>query len=119
MDDIYTDILLENYKHPKNWGVPSSYQLTNKLANDLCGDELEVYITLDNNRVKDIHYTGHGCAICLGTMSLLTEKIMDWSVDQIKDLKEEDILKLINMKSDSGRKKCATLSLDVIKAVLK
>jgi len=118
MEDIYTEVLIDNYKHPKNWGKPEVYDKSVKAVNEICGDELELFGVMKNNRLHTVHYTGSGCAICLGTMSMLSEMVKDLSVEEIKSMPESKILKMINMPETSARKKCATLPLEGIKELV-
>lgn len=118
MSNIYSDLIIENYKHPKNYGELKEHTCNASLSNTVCGDDLKVYLNIKNNRVSDISYTGAGCAICLGTMSILSEYLRDRSTKEISELDEEFILSLINMSKESGRIKCATLSLDVVQKCL-
>jgi len=115
MSDIYSDLILENYKYPKNFGEMDDATSSSTVNNISCGDELTVYLKIENDRVKEILYTGSGCAICLGTMSIFSEYIKDRHIEELKQLDNNFILNLINMDEDSGRIKCATLSLDTVK----
>ena len=114
MSDIYSEILINHYKHPFNYGKPSHFHKSGEAINEMCGDELQVYILTEENKIDKIFFTGNGCAICLGTMSILSEELEGKSLERLKEVDEAYILKKINMKPDSSRIKCATLSLDAL-----
>ncbi len=64
MSSIYSEIILDYYRHPKNKGTLENPQIQARDTNPLCGDVVEIQMLLDgDNTVKDIKFTGQGCAI--------------------------------------------------------
>ncbi len=113
-DSILKKELIDHYKSPRNWGEMKDPTVTGTAINDLCGDDLKVYMKIKNDQIQQITYTGNGCAICLGTMSIFTEQIKGKMVQKVKGISEEDILDRIGMEKTSSRKRCATLTMEAI-----
>ncbi len=116
MSSVYTEIILDYYRHPRNKGQLENPQIHAKDSNPLCGDVVEMQMVLDgNNTVKDVRYSGQGCAISQASASMLTELIRGKSLDEIRKISKEDILSLIGGQLSAVRLKCALLSLKVMK----
>lgn len=115
-DNIYREIILDYYRNPRNFGYIENSDITSRDSNPLCGDELEIFINIKDNKVTDIKFTGKGCAISQASASILTEMIMGKDLEYLKKLSKEDILESLGL-VDLGpaRIKCALLSLKVLK----
>ena len=82
MSSIYSEIILDYYRHPRNKGQLSSPQIKAKDSNPLCGDVVEIQLELDSHRhVKDARFKGQGCAISHASASMLTELVKGKSLD--------------------------------------
>ncbi len=119
MSSIYTEIILDYYRHPRNKGQLENPQISAKDSNPLCGDVIEIQMALDgNDTVKDVKYNGQGCAISQASASMLTELVKGKSLDEVRKISKEDILSLIGGQLSAVRLKCALLSLKVMKTGL-
>ena len=119
MSSIYTEIILDYYRHPRNKGQLENPQISAKDSNPLCGDVIEIQMVLDgNDTVKDVRYNGQGCAISQASASMLTELVKGKSLDEVRKIFKEDILSLIGGQLSAVRLKCALLSLKVMKTGL-
>jgi nitrogen fixation NifU-like protein len=115
-DDIYREIILDHYRNPRNKGKLSNADVSIHDSNPLCGDEIDIHLKIEEDKVKDIKFEGRGCAISQASASMLTEMISGKPLTTIKDLTKEDILENIGlMNLGPARIKCALLSLKVLK----
>ena len=62
--EIYKEVILDHNKAPRNFGKPESLTNEAKGHNPLCGDQIDVYLTIADDKIEDIHFDGKGCAIC-------------------------------------------------------
>lgn len=114
-EEIYQQNILDHYREPHNAGALVEYDIKHRELNPLCGDEITIYIQIDKrNKVTDIRFDGHGCAISQASMSMLTDKIKGKSLQQITKLSKTDILKMLGIPIGIVRMKCALLSLRVV-----
>ena len=116
MSSVYSEIILDYYRHPRNKGTLDHPQISAKDSNPLCGDIIEMQIELDkNNSVRDVKFNGQGCAISQASASMLTEIVKGKTIDDVRKISKEEILSLIGGQLSAVRLKCALLSLKVLK----
>ena len=117
MDDLYRENILEHYKRPHHWGELEDPDLEFFDTNPLCGDELKVQIKVDDeNKVADIAFSGHGCAISQASASMASDEVIGMPVDDLLKLERDFVLDLLGIEISATRLKCAMLSLKVIKS---
>jgi nitrogen fixation protein NifU and related proteins len=116
MSSIYSEIILDYYRYPRNKGTLNHPQIHARDSNPLCGDVIEMQLELDENKVvKDVKFNGQGCAISQASASMLTELVKGKSLDDVRKISKEDVLSLIGGQLTAVRLKCALLSLKVLK----
>jgi len=116
LSSVYSEIILDYYRHPRNKGTLEHAQISAKDSNPLCGDIIEMQLELDkNNSVRDVRFNGQGCAISQASASMLTELVKGKTVDDVRKISKEEILSLIGGQLSAVRLKCALLSLKVLK----
>lgn len=118
-DNMYKEHILELYKNPSNFGELKNPTHSHTETNTLCGDEVSVNLMVEDGKVKDVKFHGSGCVMSMVSASLLTDKIKNMNVDEIKLLDRDDVLDLVGIKVNPVRLKCVLLSLYAIKNSLK
>ena len=78
--------ILEIASHTDNNKVIKNYTHKSKNKNPLCGDEMEISLIVENDIVKDMGYQCKSCVYCQASVSLLSRKIKDKRIDEIKTL---------------------------------
>ncbi len=72
---LYEEVVLEHSRHPRHFGelLEATHQAEGN--NPLCGDgdHIKLYITLVEQTIKAIQFTGLACAVCMASASMLTE----------------------------------------------
>ena len=117
MDDMYREVILDHYKNPRNFGTLDPADISYEDDNPLCGDKIRIDLRVDeSNRIKEVAFSGHGCAISQASASMLTEEILGKTLDEVKQFGKEQILELLGIELGPVRLKCALLSLKVLKA---
>lgn len=86
LDDLYRDIILDHYRHPRHRGHLDSPSATHEGLNPLCGDEVTVEVKVDGDRLAGIAYTGSGCSISQSSASMMTEAVEGKPVAQARRL---------------------------------
>ena len=121
MDDLYRENILEHYKRPHNWSPPASelerVDLQFHDLNPLCGDELTIKLAVDpGQRIEDVRFEGHGCAISQAAASMVSDEIKGMTVSEVLSLDRSFVLDMLGIDISAQRMKCALLSLKVLKS---
>jgi nitrogen fixation NifU-like protein len=117
--DIYRELILDHYKHPRNFGRLDTPTASYEEHNVTCGDKVIMDIKVnEKNIIEDIRFSGEGCAINQASASMLTEKVKGLLVEEILKMKTEDILELLGTSLTPSRTKCAVLPLEVLQKAL-
>jgi nitrogen fixation protein NifU and related proteins len=117
MDDLYREVIIERYKNPQFRGELNPNDLSYEDENPLCGDHIRIDLRVDeNNRVTEVAFSGHGCAISQASADLLLETVVGKTLDEVKGMNKQDVLDLLGIELGPVRLKCALLSLKVLKA---
>ena len=76
LKELYQDIILEHGKSPRNFGKCTGHNHEAKGHNPLCGDQVQVYLKLNNEKkVENLTFEGSGCAISIASTSIMTELV--------------------------------------------
>ena len=115
--EIYKEIILDYYRHPRNYGKLEKHDISARDTNPLCGDEVEIQIKVsDGGKIGEIKFQGKGCAISQASSSMLTELAKGKPLEWVKGLSKEDVLRLLgDPELGPARIKCALLGMKVIK----
>ena len=73
LKELYRDVIIDHNRRPRNFGRLEQPDAHAEGFNPLCGDRLDVYLTLDGDRIRDVRFEGKGCAISVASASLMTE----------------------------------------------
>ena len=120
--DTYSmEIILDHYKNPHNKGKVAHPALQNREKNPSCGDEIEITATLDTEqKIQEIKFDGHGCAISQASISMLTDELKGKSFQEIMKMEKQNVLALLGIDVAPLRIKCAMLGLRVLqRSILK
>ena len=119
--DMYQENILDHYQNPRNVGNLPDADLTARENNPLCGDTIELFLKLDGDqRVADVRFQGHGCAISQSSISMLTEELKGKHLKELEALAtKEHIFELLGVPISHARIKCALLSMDVLLLALR
>ena len=125
-NNLKRNIILENYKNPKNKGLidDSSYIFSNT-NNESCIDEVNLMAKITDNKINDIRFDGESCAICTSSASIMTNLLKEKTIIEAEQIYSNfenmlegkqynsDILEEANVYDDiakqPSRKKCALL----------
>jgi len=119
MSDLYRDLILDHWKNPHNFGKLKKPTVEIKEANPLCGDDIELQIVVKKEKITDVKFSGEGCALSQAGASILTDILKGKSLSQVKRITEEKFLKILGIRPNPARLKCALLSFSAWQKALK
>ena len=117
-DDLYRDYILEHYKRPRNFGELPHHDHDAREVNPLCGDDIGVQIVVADGRIADLRFQGQGCAISQAAASIASEELIGMEIGEAETLDADWMLGLLGIPVSATRRKCALLSLKVVRGAL-
>ena len=84
--ELYQEVILDHCKAPRNFRTPTAVTHEADGRNPLCGDTFTVFVDVEDGRIKDIGFQGHGCAISTASASMMTECLKGKTLDEGKNL---------------------------------
>jgi len=133
LTDLYQEVILDHNRRPRNFGPLPEANRRAEGHNPLCGDQVTVYLDVDEGVLRGITFQGAGCAISTASASLMTEALKGRTVEEARTLfagfhalltgegAGEDLGKLAAFSGVGEypmRVKCATLPWHTLKAAL-
>lgn len=137
LNEIYTQLILEQSRNKRNRRELENPTLKELGHNPSCGDEITLQVNLDRDAMKDLAYTGQGCAISQASTSIMIDTVKGMDIeeavalcdkfigmikgeitdeDQLEDL--GDAVAFENIRNMPARVKCAVLPWYTLKAML-
>ncbi|MDI3256480.1 MAG: SUF system NifU family Fe-S cluster assembly protein [Kyrpidia sp.] len=88
LDDLYRQVIMDHYQHPRNRGTLGDGAVSVHLHNPTCGDEITLQLAVEGDVVRDIRFEGIGCSISIASASMMTEAVKGKSVKDALSLAE-------------------------------
>src|SRR6478735_6541370 len=87
LEDLYREIILDHYRSPRNRGeLPAPPATRVEGFNPLCGDEIVVYLDVEDDVISDIRIGGQGCSISQSSASMMSAAVKGKTLQEVKDL---------------------------------
>ena len=137
LNDIYNELIMEHSMNSYNKKELENADFQEVGHNPNCGDEIALEVKLDGNIIKDMAFTGHGCAISQASTSIMIDTLKGKTVSEAKEIikifidmikretkNEEDLKKLEdaiafkNVSNMPARVKCALLAWHTMEDIL-
>ncbi len=138
LEDLYREIILDHYRSPRNRGELDPPAIMAEGFNPLCGDEIKVFLMVEDDKVEDIRISGQGCSISQSSASMMSQAVKGKTVNEARAVirafkammtppdpdhdhdHDEPAVKLGDLEALSGvqkfpvRIKCATLAWNTL-----
>ena len=119
MPELYSDILLDHFRHPRNYGDLTAPDISYENLNPLCGDRIRIQVRINDSIVEEARFKGDGCAISLAAASLLSEMIRGIRIDELANVSDSRLIAALESDIKPARIACALLPLEALRAGLK
>ncbi|MEC7426823.1 MAG: SUF system NifU family Fe-S cluster assembly protein [Actinomycetota bacterium] len=90
LEELYKEIILDHYRNPRHQGeleCPPAHKTEG--FNPLCGDEVSLTFLIEEDSIKELRITGHGCSISQASASMMASAIQNKSIEEVRDLSRE------------------------------
>jgi nitrogen fixation NifU-like protein len=135
LTDLYQEIILDHNKRPRNYRELPGCTCQAEGHNPVCGDEVKVFVQLDDGKLADVAFQGQGCAISRASASMMTGKTKGRTEEearsvfaQVRDMlvgpeaapprELGDLAALSGVRKFPARIKCAMLPWHALEAAL-
>jgi nitrogen fixation NifU-like protein len=86
LDELYRQVILDHYRSPRHSGHIEKADATAEGQNPLCGDEVTIELRIEDGRVTDAAVRGRGCSISQASGSMMADKIVGLTTDEVDEL---------------------------------
>ena len=137
LTDVYNDLIMEHSMNSYNKKKLEGADYSEVGHNPNCGDEITLELKLDGNKIEDMAFTGHGCAISQASTSIMIDTLRGKTIEEAKEIiktfiemikrettdeeqlkKLEDAIAFKNVSNMPARVKCALLAWHTIEDML-
>lgn len=117
-EEMYRENILDHYREPHNARRIGDATFSHRELNPSCGDTIELFVKLEDGKVADVGFDGHGCAISQAAVSMLTDHVKGMDVARLQALSKEDVFRLLGVEVGMTRLRCALLGLKTLEVGL-
>ncbi len=127
LDDLYQDLIIEHFKHPRNAGALADEEVLVDEENPTCGDHIRLAAKVEQGKIASLRFDNKGCAISTASASMMSERLIGMPVDEARRLIADfvalmrgekelsadelgDLAALEGVKQFPMRVKCATMA---------
>ena len=138
LDSVYTDLIIEHSMASHNKRKMDHPDKCEMGHNPSCGDDITLEIKFDGDKIQDLAFTGHGCAISQASTSIMIDTLKGKTIEEAREIiktfiemikreitdeeelkKLEDAIAFRNISNMPARVKCALLAWHTIEDMLK
>ena len=111
LQELYQQVIIDHNHNPRNFHEIEHPSHSAKGHNPLCGDKIDIYLTIKENIITEVSFLGSGCAISKASSSLMTEALLGKTVKEAQKLFDSVHNMITSGKTDvEGIGKLAVLS---------
>ena len=135
IEELYQELIIDHGTRPRNYCKLEDANYIAEGFNPLCGDQIKLYLLIENDIISKVTFEGEGCAISTASASIMSEILIGKTKKEalelfanFKNLITEEgepceklgkLLALASVKNFPSRVKCATLSWHTLDAAIK
>jgi nitrogen fixation NifU-like protein len=137
LSSLYQQLILEHYRNPRNKAELDEKTIEVHMANPVCGDEIRLQLRIEDDRIAQAKFIGHGCSISQAAVSMMTTLLQGRALDDANALAKRftemmhgdetaaqdktlgDLRALQGVSKFPVRIKCALLGFDALQEALK
>ena len=137
LTDVYNDLIMEHSMNSYNKKKLENADYSGIGHNPNCGDEITLELKLNGDKIEDMAFSGHGCAISQASTSIMIDTLRGKTIEEAKEIiktfiemikreitdeeqlkKLEDAIAFKNVSNMPARVKCALLAWHTLEDML-
>ncbi len=119
MTDIgYTEKVMDHFMNPRNVGVIEDPDGYGKVGNPTCGDVMEIFINIADNKITEIKFRTFGCGSAIATSSMITEMAIGKTLEEAMEITRNDVAESLDGLPPK-KMHCSNLAADALQEAVK
>nr|7C8M_A Chain A, Nitrogen-fixing NifU domain protein [Methanothrix thermoacetophila]7C8M_C Chain C, Nitrogen-fixing NifU domain protein [Methanothrix thermoacetophila] len=113
----YSKKVMEHFMNPRNVGVIDDPDGYGKVGNPVCGDLMEIFIKVGDEKIEDIKFRTFGCGAAIATSSMITEMARGKSLEEAMRITRNDVADALDGLPPQ-KMHCSNLAADALHAAI-
>lgn len=88
---MYSEKVMDHFMNPRNVGEISDADGMGMEGNPTCGDAMQIFIKVENNRIADAKFRTFGCGAAIAVSSMITEMVKGKTLDEALSISKETV----------------------------
>ena len=114
---LYSEKVMEHFKHPRNVGEMKNPDGVGHVGNPVCGDIMELYIKVKNNKIVDAKFKTFGCGAAIATSSMITGMVKGKTIEEALKISNKAVVEALNG-LPPVKMHCSVLAKDALKSAI-
>ena len=115
---MYTKKVMEHFMHPRNVGEIEDYSGKATVGNPTCGDLMQVFIKVKDDKIVDIKFKTFGCAAALASSDALCELAKGKTIEEAKKITNKDIVNFLGGEMPEIKLHCSILGMQALRKAI-
>ena len=114
---LYSEKVMEHFRHPRNVGEMKNPDGIGHVGNPICGDIMELYIKVKNNRIIDAKFKTFGCGAAIATSSMITGMVKGKTIEEALKISNKAVVEALDG-LPPVKMHCSVLAKDALKSAI-
>ena len=115
---MYSEVVMDHFKKPRNVGEMKEADGVGEVGNPVCGDMMNIYIKVENDRIEDISFQTFGCGAAIAVSSMLTEMTKGKTIEEAKKITNKSVADALEG-LPKNKLHCSNLGADALQLAIK
>ena len=115
---IYSEKVMDHFQNPRNVGTIENADGVGKVGNPVCGDMMEFYIKVKDDRIDDVKFKTFGCGAAIAVSSMVSEMAKGRTLDEAMAITNDDVAKELDG-LPKNKLHCSNLGADALHEAIK
>ena len=114
---LYSEKVMEHFRHPRNVGEIKNPDGIGHVGNPICGDIMELYIKVKNNKIIDAKFKTFGCGAAIATSSMITGMVKGKTIEEALRISNKAVVEALDG-LPPVKMHCSVLAKDALKSAI-
>jgi len=110
---VYSEIVMDHFRNPRNVGTMEDADGVGMVGNPVCGDMMEMFIKVVDNRLADVKFRTFGCGAAIATSSITTELVKGKTLEEALELTNRSVAEALGG-LPTQKLHCSNLAADAL-----